>query len=227
MCKSRKHNQITTETKILLLLDHITETWITKHYKVWTVNSFANYCSFWSFHRKLCPVCTSEIKLSLQCSLYSSVLNRTCISCFMTVDMLIRCWRVMKLQNREWHRNRLLTPLLPCTVCLSPHPHPVSSPFSTCCPHPLPIAVRVVIVPIPTPSPHERNPCLSTVSTYRPMYSITLSTVQSVHLVAGNVTKSFTSFSGVQVSNGRVSAIIQSCQCLNGVSISRVSGLGL
>ena len=40
--------------------------------------------------------------------------------------------------TREWHGDRLLTPLPPRTVCLSPHPHPVPTPFSTCSPHPHP-----------------------------------------------------------------------------------------
>ena len=51
--------------------------------------------------------------------------------------------------------------------------------------------------------------------------------VQSVHLAAGHVIKSFTAFSGAQVSSSRVSAIMQSCLWLSGISISRVSGLSL
>jgi len=41
---------------------------------------------------------------------------------------------------------------------------------------------------------------------------VTSRTVQSVHLAAGHVIKSFTAFGGALVSSGQVSAIMQSYQ---------------
>ena len=86
---------------------------------------------------------------------------------------------------------------------------------------------QCVLVPIPTPYPHGRNLFLSTLAFQTPYTQRQVTHSSSVHLAAGHVIKSFTTFSGAQVSSSRVWAILQSCQWLSGVSCSRVSGLCL